>query len=56
MLIYQAVMAEFKEKFRAPQSFIDQFDNVSFEHSKTNVSPQRSRMETMAGATNPAGF
>ena len=49
-------MAEFKEKFRAPQSFIDQFDNVSFEHSKTANSPIRSRMEKMAGATNPGGF
>ena len=39
---------EFKEKFRAPQSFIDQWDTVVIESSKT-TSPQRSQMGTMAG-------
>ena len=49
-------MAQFKEKFRAPQSYIDQYDNTSLEHSKTTISPTRSRMTHIAGQTSPSNI
>lgn len=49
-------MYQFKEKFTAPQSYIDQYDNTSLEHSKTTISPHRSRMTYIAGQTSPSNI